>query len=393
MLRMIIFLTVVLTGFLGVFLYLRRRIHVTFPEHKKKLIWTLYGLLFICFLPPLLYRIFPGLELIYGKKNIMYASYFTMGCLSFITVFTFKSHLAEFFLDLVKKIKDRNKPKQEISMERRNFLFNSVRFSLFGAGLGTAAMATKEAFALPEIDRVPVYFPHLPSSFENFKIVQLSDIHIGPTIDGEWLAEIVAMVNKLKPDAVAITGDLVDGSVSSLKNQMSPLADLHSAHGTYFVTGNHETYSGLSDWLEFLPTLGIKILSNSHEIIERNGEAICMAGVPDIRTSPVPSSPQKSLEGLSDKSLVKILLAHQPSSCFEAGKAGFDLQLSGHTHAGQFYPWTFLVGLVHPYFKGLNLHENKMQVYVNRGTGYWGPPMRNSNGSEITEIILKRKLA
>jgi predicted MPP superfamily phosphohydrolase len=386
--RTILFLTVVLSGFTALFLYLRHRVAVTFPKRKKRLMWALYFLLFLCFMPPLLYRLYPGLELIAGKRSMMLASYLTMGFLSFITVFAFKTHLLELFFALVQKYQRQKQIKEEVSLARRNFLLNGMRFSLFGTGIATAAMATREAFSMPKIETVPVTLKNLPPPFKNFKIVQLSDLHIGPTIDGAWLSQIVEQVNLLMPDMVAITGDLVDGRVESLRSQMTSLANLKSTYGTYFVTGNHETYSGLEDWLNFLPTLNINILSNDHRIISKDGASLCLAGVPDIRTSPVPSSPKKSLENLTDPNVVKILLAHQPSSCHEAGEAGFDLQLSGHTHAGQFYPWTFIVGLVHPYFKGLNLHQNKMQVYVNRGTGYWGPPMRNSGGSEITEIIL-----
>src|SRR6185295_11857104 len=192
-------------------------------------------------------------------------------------------------------------------------------------------------------------------------------------------------------DVVAITGDLVDGSVSELATEVAPLARLESRHGTYFVTGNHEYYSGVEPWLAELRRLGMKVLHNEHVVIVRDGATLLLGGVPDYSgghfDSAHRSDPKAALAGAPMDAAVKILLAHQPRSAAAAEQAGFDLQLSGHTHGGQFLPWTFLVKLQQPFTAGLH-RLGRLRVYVSRGTGYWGPPQRLGAPSEITEIRL-----
>jgi uncharacterized protein len=244
----------------------------------------------------------------------------------------------------------------------------------------TAAVVT---LALPVKD--------LPAPLHDFTIVQISDIHVGPTIRQPYVQAIVEAVNRLRPDVVAITGDLVDGSVAELASQVAPLARLESRHGVYFVTGNHEYYSGVTPWLVELRRMGITVLHNEHVVIERDGAKLVLAGVPDYSAghfdSAHRSDPQAALFGAPADAAVKILLAHQPRSAAAAAQAGFDLQLSGHTHGGQFMPWNFLVRLQQPFTAGLH-RVGPLRVYVSRGTGYWGPPKRFGAPSEITEVRL-----
>jgi len=231
----------------------------------------------------------------------------------------------------------------------------------------------------------------LPPSLHGFTIVQISDIHVGPTIGQRYVEAIVEAVNRLKPDVVAITGDLVDGSVAELAGHVAPLQRLVSRNGSFFVTGNHEYYSGVDGWLAHIEHLGIRVLHNQHVVIERGGAKLVLAGVPDYGGGHFDAShrsdPKASLAGAPSDAAVKVLLAHQPRSAAAAAQAGFDLQLSGHTHGGQFLPWNFLVRLQQPFTAGLHAID-QLRIYVSRGTGYWGPPKRFGAPSEITQVKL-----
>jgi len=237
--------------------------------------------------------------------------------------------------------------------------------------------------------RIPL--ANLPPVFHNFSIVQISDIHVGPTIKRDYLDAIVQRVNELDADMVAITGDLVDGRVETLGPQIAPLARLRARHGSYFVTGNHDYYSGARGWIRELRRLGVRVLLNEHEVLQRENAALVIAGITDYSAHLFEpehrSDPQKALAGAPSTAAAKILLAHQPRSCFAAEQAGFDVQLSGHTHGGQFLPWNFFVPLQQPFVAGLK-QVGRLQLYISRGTGYWGPPIRLGAPSEITRIRL-----
>jgi uncharacterized protein len=237
---------------------------------------------------------------------------------------------------------------------------------------------------------VEVPMAGLPDALQGFRIVQISDIHVGPTIRRRYIEAIVEAVNRLKPDLVAITGDLVDGSVPELSAHVAPLTRLLSKHGTFFVTGNHEYYSGVLPWLAELKRMGITVLHNEHVVIERGDAKLVLAGVPDYSAGHFDeshrSNPRQAIAG-APKSAANVLLAHQPRSAAAAAQAGFDLQLSGHTHGGQFWPWNFFVKFQQPFTAGL-YRMGRMWIYVSRGTGYWGPPKRFGAPSEITELKL-----
>lgn len=238
---------------------------------------------------------------------------------------------------------------------------------------------------------VDIPISDLPLPLQGFSIAQISDIHVGPTIKRGYLDTIVDAVNALEPHLVAITGDLVDGSVRSLSSHTSPLARLRSRHGAYFVTGNHEYYSGANAWIAELRRLGLNVLMNEHVVLDHQGAKLVIAGVTDFTAhhfeADHKSCPRTALNGAPDAP--KVLLAHQPRSAFAAADAGFDLQLSGHTHGGQFVPWNFFVRLQQPFTAGLN-RMNALWVYTSRGTGYWGPPKRLGAPSEITLLRLVR---
>ena len=240
------------------------------------------------------------------------------------------------------------------------------------------------------VRRVEVRVENLPDALHGFTIAQITDIHVGPTIKGDFVQRIVERVNALEADMVAITGDLVDGSVRELASHTAPLAGLRSRHGTYVVTGNHEYYSGAPAWIAELRRLGTRVLLNEHVVLEHGGAQVAVAGVTDYSAHHFDpahrSDPHRALSGAPADAL-KVLLAHQPRSAPHAQAAGAHLQISGHTHGGQFWPWNLFVRLQQPFTAGLH-RLGDMWVYISRGTGYWGPPMRFGIPSEITQIRL-----
>ena len=238
---------------------------------------------------------------------------------------------------------------------------------------------------------VDVPISNLPAGLQGFSIVQISDVHVGPTIKRGYVDAIVDAANGLDADVIAITGDLVDGSVLQLADDVQPLAKLTARHGVYFVTGNHEYYSGEPAWTRELQRLGLRVLTNEHVVVVRGESALVVAGVTDYSAHHFNpqhrSDPAAALIGAPANAAVRILLAHQPRTAPAAASAGFDLQLSGHTHGGQFWPWNLFVPLQQPFTAGLH-QLNQLWIYVSRGTGYWGPPKRFGAPSEITRIRL-----
>lgn len=230
----------------------------------------------------------------------------------------------------------------------------------------------------------------LPPELAGFTIVQLSDIHVGPTIKHNYVQAIVDRVNGLDADLIAITGDVVDGDVQQLRPHTAPLGSLRSRHGCYWVTGNHEYYSGAAAWMREFERIGLRGLHNRHVVIEHGGARFVLAGVTDYTAGAFDatqaSDPAAALAG-SPPDMPRILLAHQPRSATAAEAAGFDLQLSGHTHGGQFWPWNHFVPMQQPFTAGLH-RLGRLAVYTSRGTGYWGPPKRFGAPSEITLLRL-----
>ena len=253
---------------------------------------------------------------------------------------------------------------------------------------------------------VDVPIAGLPAALHGFTIAQITDVHVGPTIKRGYLDAIVEATNALDADLIAITGDMVDGRVSELAWHMAPLAKLRARHGVYCVTGNHEYYSGVHGWVAEFRRLGLTVLMNEHVVIEHRNEhggehndehcgaLLVVAGVTDYHAEHYDpshkSDPAAAIAGAPAEASLRLLLAHQPRSAFAAARAGFDLQLSGHTHGGQFAPWMFLVRMQQPFTAGLHRLDGLM-VYTSRGAGYWGPPLRIGAPSEITRIRLLRE--
>ncbi len=258
-----------------------------------------------------------------------------------------------------------------------------------GVGAGAALLggwALQRALAAVEVANVTVHLPQLPAGTKPTTIVQLTDLHVGPTIGRRFIEHVVRKTNELAPDIIAITGDLVDGSVERLRDAVAPLGDLRAKQGVFFVTGNHEYFSGVGPWLAELQRLGIRVLRNERVPLA----SFDLAGVDDWTASRFTPDHghdlNKALAG-RDPARPVVLLAHQPKAILEASAQGVALQLSGHTHGGQIWPFTFLVKLAQPYVAGLHRHGDT-HIYVSPGTGYWGPPMRLGTRAEITHITL-----
>lgn len=262
--------------------------------------------------------------------------------------------------------------------------------AVVGVVLPALLLAFRTARAPAKVERVRVPVSGLGAGLSGMKVVQISDIHIGPTLDRRFMQRVVDQVNALQPDVVAVTGDLVDGSVWRLRDEVAPLAGLRAPLGVFYVTGNHEYYHGGAAWSAEVARLGLTVLHNAHRVVERGGSRLTVAGVPDLeggRMDPAHACrPDVALAG-APEGVPRLLLAHQPRVAALAQGLGVDLQLSGHTHGGQLFPFMAFVKLQQPVIQGLATIAG-VRVYTHRGTGYWGPPLRLGPSPEIAELTL-----
>jgi predicted MPP superfamily phosphohydrolase len=275
-------------------------------------------------------------------------------------------------------------------MSRRLFLGRTTA-AIAGVGaLGTVGYGVRTALGDPVVEPVKIALPRLDPRLSGLRVAVVSDIHLGPLTGTAHAERIVRMINAQRPDVVTIVGDLVDGTVAELGAQARPLGELEARYGSYFVTGNHEYYTanGPEEWIEELRELGIRSLRNERVEIRHQGGVLDLAGVNDVNGSTSDDGPDfgKALDG-RDTGRAAILLAHQPIQATEAARHGVDLQLSGHTHGGQMVPFNLLVPLQQPVVSGLG-EVDGMPVYVTRGAGFWGPPVRVGAPPEITLIEL-----
>jgi len=276
---------------------------------------------------------------------------------------------------------------------RRQFLLNTLNLGALGLAAAAAGYGVYAARSRIKVFRVSVPIDGLPPALNGFRIVQISDIHAGLTIKRDFVQRVVDQGKELAPDLIAFTGDMIDGEVEHLRSHVAPLAELSAPYGCFFVTGNHEYYNNDPEaWVEETRRLGFDVLLNEHRLIPCGDGRILLAGVTDYSVGEIfpdhASDPEGALAG-APSSHVRILLAHQPRSIFAAARLGCHLQLSGHTHGGQFVPWKYLVSLQQPFIAGLDKFEDTW-IYVSRGAGYWGPPLRVGVPAEITLLTLKK---
>ena len=276
-----------------------------------------------------------------------------------------------------------------ISTKRRKFFKKFLDISSLTAAAALSARSIYEAKHI-ELEKVEIVIDSLK---KEYKIVQLSDIHIGGIIDKNFIKDIVDRVNILKPDLVVITGDLIDVEIKQAQASIDELKRLDSKYGTFFIVGNHEYFHGIERIITTIKKLNIKVLENENVYIGEDNIGFNLAGVYDVfgyRANKFTPDLHKALQSCKDSPTV--LLAHQPRYIEEV-TSGVELMLSGHTHGGQLYPFRFLVKIVQPYISGLHQHNENLQIYVNKGTGFWGPPMRLGASAEITEIrIIPKKM-
>jgi hypothetical protein len=391
MLRIIGFFAVALAVWSGGHWYLARRL-VTSAELRgwaRRLAW---GYLAASLVLPILAmssaRVGPTLP---GYDTLQWIGWIVMGLTSVLFMFTVAVDFGRVVGRVGRRFLAAPAHDDVLDPSRRRFFGRIANAGVAGSAALTGGVATAKAQYTADVVEVDVEIPGLPPELDGFRIVQLTDIHIGPTLRGDDLRAMVERANALEADIVAVTGDLVDGFVEDLREHVAPLGDLRGRHGAYFVTGNHEYYWGVRPWCEEVTRLGLTVLQNEHRVIDVGEARLLLAGVTDHQGGdhdPEHASDPAAARAGAPEHDVSVLLAHQPRSIYAAAEAGYDLQISGHTHGGQYFPMNLLVHLVQPYVAGLHVHGST-RIYVSRGTGYWGPPMRLGAPQEITLLRLQ----
>jgi predicted MPP superfamily phosphohydrolase len=285
-----------------------------------------------------------------------------------------------------------DEPADPAAVDRRMFLARAGAVAAGAAAVSLVGTGAASALGPPNVLRVPVRLARLDPAFEGFRIAVVSDIHLGPLLGRAHTEQIVRMINETQPDLVAVVGDLVDGTVEELGAAAEPLQDLVSREGTFFVTGNHEYFvDDTAAWLGELERLGLQVLRNENTRIRRGAAAFDLVGVNDVAGESRSDGPDfdRALAGVNPDAPT-ILLAHQPIQISEAAARGVDLQLSGHTHGGQMWPFHYFVSLAQPSLAGLSTVQDT-QLYVTRGAGFWGPPVRIGAPPDISVLSLQSR--
>ncbi|MFO0632695.1 MAG: metallophosphoesterase [Nannocystaceae bacterium] len=388
--RLIIFMVVMPLLWLALHLYLDRRLvkHGALPLRARR---GLRVLIVAC-------AVVPVVTMTLGRAGLGDASLRPLWLLGFgLLGLSSIALVLQLGVDLVRlgrrgvlRLRRQQAADAPLDPARRGFFGQLANLGVVGTATGVAGFGFLQAHATPKVVRTQVPIAGLPRALQGLRIAQMTDIHVGPTIKREYLQRCVDACNAEGADIIAVTGDLIDGFVAQLRDEVAPLQQLRAPEGVYFVTGNHEYYWDGLAWCDEVARLGMRVLNNEHVVIERDGATLLLAGVTDISAGQMVaahrSDPARARAG-APACDVSVLLAHQPRSVFAAAAAGYDLQISGHTHGGQYFPMNLLVYLAQPYVAGLAKHEATW-IYVSRGTGYWGPPMRAGAPAEITVLEL-----
>ena len=385
--RILVFFTIMTSVWLFAHWYVARRLlrpwH-TSPRRKRRATIVFWALSPLAPLTLSLGRALNGIDWV---RPLLWVGYLQMGLFFLVFGFIVVRDVLFILGQLGHRILRRTP-----DPERRRFLTNASNAGVLGAASVVTGWGLAEAIRRVEVTEVDVPIEGLPLELDGYRIAQISDVHIGPLLKRGFLEQVVATVNGLEADLVAVTGDLVDGTVEDLRTHVAPLGELRGRDGVYFCTGNHEYYWDAPAWIDHVGSLGLVPLINEHRLVEREGARLLVAGCTDYSAERIlaehRSDPSEALRG-ADAHDVSLLLAHQPKSIHAAAEAGYTLQLSGHTHAGQFFPVSLFVGLAHPFSEGLG-KEKDTWIYVNRGTGWWGPPIRAGVPAEITLLRLVR---
>ena len=362
-----------------------RLVPPTWPRWQRWMTFAVILGLALC-LPAQFYLRFAMRE--NGIHNTITAVNYGFGFYSLLLTFTLAQGLFGHAIGFTPQHKN-------LANDRRQFLRDTSRIGVLGATAAVFGYAAERALAEPSVQRIRLPITNLPSELEGLTIAQISDVHIGQ-LQGEeaYIQRIIATVNALNVDIMTVTGDVVDGSVTRLAQSVEPLRNLQSKYGTYFVTGNHEYYSGALAWIDHFKNFGWRVLENEHDVLNIANHAVVVAGVHDLKAeqhiAAHSCNPSKALSNAPANAAFTLLLAHHPGTTELTNDLKIDLQLSGHTHAGQYFPATWVIQYFHKFARGLN-KNNGGWVYVNSGTGYWGPPLRTTDISgEITLVTLER---
>ncbi|MEA2490533.1 MAG: uncharacterized protein QOH21_2325 [Acidobacteriota bacterium] len=341
--------------------------------------WLAWSGLFILAGLPLLPFLVRRTEALFQRSLLHWVGYATLGVFSILLALVLVTDIARVVYTVVQ---------WTIQAQASPLDPRTLSLTILGAA-GVLSLIGLVQARCPRVVEVDVKLDQLPEDLDGYRIVQWSDVHIGPTIQRRFLQSLVERTNALAPDAVAITGDFADGHLAELREQVQPLRDLRPRDGLFYVTGNHEYYWNADEWASELERLGATFLKNEHRTIHVGAAQLVFAGVTDPvgRNSHKPD-PVRALAG-APHDAVKVLLSHRPQTAQEASTLGVDLQLSGHTHGGQFFPFNLVIRFFQPIVSGLH-RVGRTWLYVNRGTGYWGPPSRLGVHGEITLLTLRR---
>lgn len=274
-----------------------------------------------------------------------------------------------------------------VDQSRRRMLKLVFDVTMLVAAFAYLLRGFSQGIKFPELNRVGVRIKDFP--LKSFNLVQITDVHVGRTIKRGFVERLVAETNALNPDMVVITGDLVDSPVNRIEYDLYPLKDLKAP--TYFILGNHEYFHGIGEAVAYIRELGIIPLLNEHVVIGEGDQQFNLIGLNDVtglRSGFYPPDTAHAFAGV-DQDKACIVLAHQPRMITQMEDYRCDLMLSGHTHGGQIFPFGLLVMAAQPYLAGLHRHSPAQQIFVSRGTGYWGPPLRFLAPSEISQLIIQ----
>ncbi|PIQ58305.1 MAG: hypothetical protein COW00_16365 [Bdellovibrio sp. CG12_big_fil_rev_8_21_14_0_65_39_13] len=378
------------TLFLVIWFYLRHRILRLFilPWGLPK--WSIY--FFDLFLIGTgffryLYRDQDASYYTTSAKSLFYVGYLAMAWVAYLLITVVVYDLFRLFKRKIKK-----QPVEEVKIERRDFLKKGLSLVGFGAIQMTSTAAAVSSSMKINLKKQTLFHPNLPEIWDGYRIAQVSDLHLGPIIDRKYLQEVCDKLNQNDPHIYVLTGDMIDGKADVLREQLEPFRHVNAPEGKFFITGNHEYYWNVQEWVNLFSDLGYQHLLNSNAILSRENSKLLISGIPDVGGHRYHQDHKVDFKKAFQNEIAtdfKILLSHRPETCELAAQQGFNLQLSGHTHGGQSIPFNWIVAMVQKYLKGTYTVDDLL-LYVSTGTGFWGPPIRLGVPNEATLITLKK---